>query len=111
MTNAQIILAEQIRLADEGILKYTGRILETVLADGTTTEIKEIQPIHTFQAWKKLGYKVKKGEKAIARFPIWKYTTKKSESEDGEEEKINSRMFMKVSAFFTDEQVEKMEVK
>lgn len=109
MTNAQIILAEQIRLADEGILKYTGRILEAVLADGTTTEIKEIQPIHTFQAWKSMGYKVKKGEKAIAKFPIWKYTTKKSEND--EEEQVNGRMFMKVSAFFTNEQVEKMEVK
>lgn len=115
MTNAQIILGEQIRLQEEGILKYTGRMIEAIDMAGNEIEIPEIQPIHTYQAWKKLGYQVKKGEKAIAKFAVWKYLTKKQKQEeevpvdvDGQTV-VKGRCYMKVSAFFTDEQVEKIE--
>lgn len=110
MTNAEIILGEQIRLADEGIIKILG--WDTFTTDeGEEVEIPKFQPIHTYQAWKKLGYQVKKGEKAVAKFPVWKYLTKKKKAEDDEadEDKTkvgNGRCYMKVSAFFTDEQVE-----
>ena len=117
MTNAQIILGEQIRLQEEGILKYTGRMIEAIDMEGNEIEIPEIQPIHTYQAWKKLGYQVKKGEKCVAKFPVWKYLTKKQKKDeeevpadvDGEEQTVTrGRCYMKVSAFFTDEQVEKI---
>ena len=116
MTNAQIILGEQVRLAEEGILKYTGRVAVFEDAEGNEIEVKEVQPIHTYQAWKKLGYQVKKGEKCVAKFAVWKYLTKKQkqeedvpDNEDGEKTVIKGRCYMKVSAFFTDEQVEKIE--
>lgn len=98
MTNAEIIYTNQMLLASDGILKV---------------EDDEIQPIHTYAGWQRLGYQVKKGEKAVAKFAVWKYLKKKdedvSEEVDGEEKKNNGKCYMKVAAFFTDEQVEKIE--
>lgn len=64
--------------------------------------------IHTFQRWKALGYSVKKGEHAIAKFAIWKYGERKRKTEDGGEEvqEIGGGCFMKTSAFFSTAQVE-----
>jgi len=116
MTNKEIIAQEQDRLAEEGILKYTGRVIKVELDDGTIVNIKEVQPIHTYKAWKQLGYQVKKGEKAITKFAIWQFSTKKKKDEETENEEeitdaLRGKYFMKVSAFFTDEQVEKIEEK
>ena len=105
MTNAQIIMEQQYLLAADGILKEN--------EDG------EIQPIHTYQAWKKLGYQVRKGETAVAKFAVWKFMTSKKKEEEAEAEadetteetgkKKKGRMYLKVSAFFTDEQVDKIQ--
>jgi hypothetical protein len=98
MTNVAIIEKESIRLVEQGVLQMMN-----------IGEMEMPEPIHTFQAWKSLGYVVKKGEKAIAKFPIWKYTSKKVETDNGEEE--TSNMFMKTAAFFKFSQVEKIEAK
>ena len=106
MTNAMIVLLEQVKLAEAGVLKYTGKVLKGVNPmTGEPAEIPEIQPIHTYATWKQLGYQVKKGEKAVAKFAIWKYTTgKKQETEEEAQEK--GHCFMKTAAWFTNEQVE-----
>lgn len=110
MTNAQIVFAESQQLAEQGIIQYTGRTFEIKLESGEIEVIKETEPIHTYQKWKELGYQVRKGEKAIAKFPIWKYAAgKKKENENGEEEETASRMFRKVAAWFTFSQVDKIE--
>lgn len=109
MTNAQIILNESFRLMEEGILKGSGHFAEIETDDGP--KIVELpEDIHTFNGWKQLGYSVKKGQKAIAKFTIWKHTTKKVENESGEEED-KSRMFMKTAAWFTFAQVEPIKAK
>lgn len=108
MTNAMIILGESVRLMEEGILEGTGQFVEIKNEDGSVTKLELPEEIHTFAAWKSMGYKVKKGEHAIASFPIWKYTNKTVENENGEEEK-KGNMFLKVSAFFRRSQVEKRE--
>ena len=46
--------------------------------------------IHTYQKWKELGYQVRRGEKAIAKFPIWKYVSCKNE-ETKETDNQNNR--------------------
>ena len=111
MTNEQIIFNESRRLLKEGILKSTG-FVDMINDDGTKTKIELPEPIHTFQTWKSLGYVVKKGEKAIAKFPIWKFTQKdKPEDEltgNPIEDAPVTNMFMKMSAFFTFSQVEKI---
>lgn len=106
MTNAQIIFNEAQDLAEQGVIKYTGRVYKAELPDGSTIEVKETEAIHTYQKWKELGYQVQKGQKAVAKITIWKHTVKKAKSDNEEDE---TRMFMKTSAFFSESQVEKIE--
>lgn len=105
MTNKQIIFNEEQKLAEQGKIKYTGRMIIMQGMDDNPVEFKETEQIHTFAAWKEIGYVVKKGQKAIAKFPIWKYVSHKNE----EAEETDSKMFLKVAAFFSSSQVEKLQ--
>lgn len=106
MTNEQIIFNERVRLMEENKIGTTGRMITVEDVSGNKITVAEPEEIHTFQAWKALGYCVRKGEKAIAKFTIWKYTEKNVEV-DGEKDTITN-MFMKTSAFFAPNQVERM---
>lgn len=105
MTNAQIIFQQSQALAEQGIIGYTGREFTFEGEDGKQFTIKETEPIHTYNAWKALGFQVQKGQKAVAQFTIWKYKAQKNEETDEEEK---GKMFMKRASFFTAEQVEKI---
>jgi hypothetical protein len=83
MTNVMLIAIEEARLIQEG-------------------KMREDEELHTFKKWQSLGYSIKKGEKAVAKFPIWKHTVKATE--EGDEE---AHMFMKMSCFFSTSQVER----
>ncbi len=108
MTNNMLVFMERVRLMNEGIIGGTGRTFIT--DDGQ--EIEEPEEIHTFQAWKAKGFSVKKGEKAVASFPVWKYITGKKKGEEAEaestenEETSGGYCRMKLSHFFTRNQVE-----
>lgn len=104
MTNAQIILNNSISLMEQGILKGSGIFGTIEDENGNKTEIELPEVIHTYAAWKSIGYQVKKGQKAKAAFTIWKYT----ESKKNDEEEAEGKMFMKLSHFFTKDQVEKI---
>lgn len=66
--------------------------------------------LHTYSTWRKLGYQVKKGEKSEHKISVWKRSIKKVKNEDGEKEEVdNGRYFLKLSAFFTQNQVERIE--
>ena len=110
MTNAMIILLESVDLMEQGILQGTGEFITVEDAEGNEKQLEIPEPIHTFAMWKSMGYKVKKGEHAIAKFPIWKMGKAKKKA-DGEEEqkgKQKQRMFLKTSHFFKASQVEKV---
>lgn len=107
MTNVQIIDNEKKRLFLEGVLKGTGKMFEAVDGEGNTILVPEIEPIHTFNGWKELGFKVKKGEHSKIRFAIWKFSSKEVEKENGEKENKTS-MFLKDACWFTAAQVEPM---
>ena len=110
MTNNMIIQIETSKLAEQGVLKYTGRVIKGLNIVGEEVEIKEIEPIHTYQGWKKLGYKVKKGEKSKIKFAIWFWKKgKKQESNDGDEEYSRGNCYMRTAAWFTSEQVERID--
>lgn len=112
MTNAEIVLQNSIFLMEQGLLKPTDQKIKYKNEEGKECETFAPEPIHTFQAWKALGYSVKKGEHAIAKFPIWKPVAKKKgakKEEDEEKEQKTDHMFMKMSFFFTADQV--MEVR
>lgn len=112
MTNNQIIYNESLELVEKGILNFTGRVFRYTDEAGEQHEFKEIEPIHTFAAWKSAGYIVKKGEKAIASFPIWKHTRARVvKDKEGNEVEKPARMFLKTSYFFRFDQVERMAAK
>ena len=109
MTNAMIIMIESVKLMEEGVIKGSG-------IKGTTPDGKEIElpeALHTYAVWKQLGYQVRKGEKAVAQFPIWKYMSKKKKQEEEEavdgENKENGYCRMVTASFFTQAQVDKIE--
>lgn len=108
MTNKMIVLLESVKLMEQGVLAPTGEKVIVENEDGEKKELDVPEEIHTYQVWKELGFQVQKGEKAIARFPIWKYTSKKIEKDGEEVEKSN--MFMKTASFFKASQVKEMEV-
>ena len=114
MTNAQIIMNQSIQLMKDGIIGTTGRILEYLDAEGNKQTMQEPEPIHTYRAWKEMGYQVRKGEKSVAQFVIWKHTGSKAEElpmEDGSAVKVQDkgRMFMKQASFFKASQVDRIE--
>lgn len=117
MTNAQIILNESVSLMNQGILAGTGQFITMKKKDGATVEVEMPEEIHTYAAWKEAGYQVRKGEKAVAAFTIWKYRSKKGECQmlnvdtgKMETEEVDlSKMFMKTAHFFKRSQVEKIE--
>lgn len=115
MTNAQIIFNESIKLMEDGVIGSTGRMITVQDNEGNKKQFPEPEPIHTYATWKKLGFQVKKGQKAIASFTIWKHVDKKTEMEvtytdgsKGTEEVDNSKMFLKKASFFKADQVEKI---
>ena len=106
MTNEQIIFNNSLQLMDDGIIGTTGRIITVENENGEKAEIQEPEPIHTYQAWKCMGYQVKRGQKAKASFQIWKHTIKKATEKNEEDEE---KMFMTKAFFFTFDQVEPIE--
>ncbi len=113
MTNAQIILKESLNLMENGILSPTGRLIEIELEDGGFKTLKEPEPIHTYAGWKALGFQVKKGEKSIANFPIWKHTPagKKKNKKTGEEYDSEEKLFLTKAFWFKGSQVTEIETR
>lgn len=112
MTNAEIIERESILLLQQGKIGTTGRVFKTTVIDKDGNEqereFPEPEAIHTFAHWKSLGYRVKKGEHAVARFTIWKCASKTATDDDGNEIDL-SKMFPKTACFFSRSQVEEVE--
>lgn len=120
MTNSQIIFNESIELMNKGIIGTTGRKIKVTYeknGEEVTEIIDEPEEIHTFADWKRRGYYVNKGEKAIARFTIWNYSSKTSKltkedadrinsiadginAKEGEEVQTSGRYYMKEACFF-----------
>lgn len=107
MTNAMIVLEQALALAEAGKIGYTGEVM-TVEINGEEVELREPEQIHTYARWKAMGYQVRRGEKAVAKFKVWKYAAAKKKDDDGEETtKANrGKMFLKQAAFFSAAQVD-----
>ncbi len=105
MTNAQIINNRSQYLLSIGKIQPTGRTFEAVDGEGNTITVNEAEQIHTFATWKELGFIVRRGEKAVDSFSIWKYTTKKKPNQSEEEAQAEGHCFLKFSHFFAAHQV------
>lgn len=64
------------------------------------------ETIHTYSTWKKLGFVVRKGEKAKHRISVWKHYANTVTDKKTGEEKTRSGLFLKESCFFLESQVE-----
>lgn len=106
MTNEMIILMESVKLMEEGIIKGTGQFIVVEDKDGNKKELEMPEPIHTYSTWKSLGFQVKKGSKAVAQFPVWKYIAGKKKEDADEDEQPKSKCYLKRASFFTAAQVE-----
>lgn len=71
MSNVEIIIGEGIQTG-----LYTQAEMEAF------AEQNGYLQINTFQGWKKLGYTVKKGEKAIIKTRLWRMTKYKNIAEN-----------------------------
>ena len=114
MTNEQIVFQAEQELAKEGRILYTGRVLKMLNSAGETIDVPETEQIHTYRVWQEQGYQVQKGQKAVVKLMIWKHTGKKVEDipmQDGTTAQVldKGHMFMKLSAFFSRSQVEKIQ--
>ena len=123
-TNEQIIFEAALDLMERGLIKSTGRTI-TIEINDQEMEVPEPEPIHTFAAWKELGYSVKKGEHAVASIIIWKHVASKADMEAAEaaqeimkmdpmteeEKKEVGRFIKKKAFFFTAAQVQEIKQK
>lgn len=105
MSNQEIIIGEII---SNGI--YTQEEVEAFLAKGIEP------PVHTYQRWKELGYRVRAGSRAKIKTRLWKHKTDKNkdsaETDKNEVEVAdNSGFFLAPAYLFTLDQVDRyMEV-
>lgn len=106
ITNAQIVFNAQQELLEAGKIKATGRMLEFETLEGEVISYPEAEAIHTYSHWQELGYQVRKGEKAVANFPIWKFTIK-AKGLTEEDAQANGYCFMKKSFWFSASQVDR----
>lgn len=67
----------------------------------------EFEPLHTFQKWKEMGFKVKKGEHATVCTKLWKAKAKKYTDTNGEE-KVENNFFLAKAYLFKLNQVERI---
>lgn len=119
MTNAQIIFNNRVFLMEQGVIKGIEGTSLTFKDEDGERQVMMPEEIKTFDAWKREGYIVRKGEHAVARFQIWmpKKDKKKTEADadkegTGEDAEMKAKGFYKkVAFFFTIDQVKQMERK
>lgn len=108
MTNEEIVMRESVELMKQGILASAGQF-ESEDGDGNVIIVDIPEEIHTYQEWKLMGMQVKKGEHAIAKFPVWKPVKGKKKADDEQEQPSkNQRFIMCNASWFKGSQVEEI---
>lgn len=74
------------------------------------------EEVHTFARWKQMGYKVKKGQKALFHTSLWKKSNTKNrqilnDSDDKTSEQSSTGMYLCKSYLFGKSQVEEIKEK
>ena len=98
MTNERIILLKRIDLLRDGLIRSIGT-REFTDYRGRKFSYDIPEDIYTEGAWRKRGYRIRKGEQARARFPIWKYQI------DPDARPYGRTFYMTDMNFFTEDQV------
>lgn len=113
MKNSEIVFANRVFLMEQGVIKGIPGTSLLWKDDQGEREIMMPEEIKTFDAWRKEGFIVQKGQHAVAKFQIWMPKTKKGkkveagESENADDaEMIAKGFYKKLSYFFTRDQVQ-----
>ena len=120
MTNEKIIMDHAFQLMEQGKIHGSGQYGTIIGENGEEMRVELPEEIHTFAYWKSHGRSVKKGEKAVDTFGIWKHTRKmlNTDTGDAETDKMNAavnaeggqeNMFRQNASFFTFDQTEPTE--
>lgn len=107
MTNEQIIFNSRLELLEQGLIGTTGNTIVFEDSEGKKVEVLEPEQLHTFKEWERLGYRVIRGQHAVVKLNIWKHVVRKADKVD---EADRETMFMKLSSFFSQSQVEPLSV-
>ena len=86
MTNEMIIFKESQKLMNDGILQGSG-VFATVEFEDGARQVEMPEEIHTFQAWKSLGYSVKKGKRLLQNSRYGSTRAKKLKRRTGKKRK------------------------
>lgn len=94
MTNLQIIANEVV----------TNNLLTEAQVEEMIMKYGQL-PYKTFAEWKYLGYKIKKGSKAVIKTKLWKKVKEKKAKEDEED---TTKFILVNASLFSADQVEKI---
>ena len=110
MTTAEIITAHAIELKKAGIINGCGMFATINDENGNTVDFELPEAIHTFAVWKQLGFMVKRGEHAVAKFLIWKPVSRRAADDEdaGEDTEAGTKMIKVKAYFFAAHQVQPM---
>lgn len=100
MTNAEIIFSNRVFLMEQGVIKGIEGTSITFKDEDGEREVMMPEEIKTFEAWKREGYIVQKGEHAVAKFQIWMPRNKKAAQAEAEEEESAEDAEMKAKGFY-----------
>ena len=96
MTNEDIIMREAL---EHNI--FTPEEIEKYVSKGISI------PLHTFNTWREMGYKIKKGEKGLSTH-LWKYKSSKETKEDDSNQSEGYCYYLAKAYLFSIFQVEKV---
>lgn len=63
------------------------------------------EPVHTYQVWKKMGFKVNKGEHACIKTSLWRMSNKSKKDDEEERE----HFYLAKANLFASSQVSRIE--
>lgn len=98
MTNLEIVAHEAI----------ANKIYTKEQIESMATTMQDFG-LHTYGEWRKMGYQVRKGEKAKIATHLWKKTSKKTMNKETGKEEKKSKFYLCKAYLFTRDQVEKIE--
>lgn len=112
MTNAEIIMQNRVFLMEQEVIKGMPGTSLLWKDEQGERQIQMPEEIRTFDDWKRLGFMVRKGEHAVARFQIWMPRKGKAkavaEDEEQKEEGAPKGFYKKMAFFFTADQVKEL---
>lgn len=106
-----VLYNESVKWLNSYVKEWTMNNATLILHAKVASNIPLDEELHTFAEWKRLGFSVKKGEKARCKIAIWNKSIKSKKDDEEAQQEDDSYFYTKVAAFFTRNQVQPLDVK